>query len=128
MPRENVGIRVEGAAQLRRTAKAAGVDLGDLREAHTAAGAIAGGRARQIAPKVSGRLAHNVRWSGTKTGAVIRAGGASVPYAGPIHWGWPRRHIGAQPFISDAAVATEPQWSAVYEQAVERILGHIRGV
>lgn len=122
------GIRVEGAARLRRTAQAAGEDLQDLRAAHTAAGAIAGGRARDDGPKKSGRLTRNVRWSGTKTGAVIRAGGVSVPYAGPIHWGWPRRHIGAQPFIVNAAEATEPQWSAVYQQAVERILGRIKGV
>jgi hypothetical protein len=33
-----------------------------------------------------------------QTAAVVRAGRASVPYAGPIHWGWPSRHITAQPF------------------------------
>jgi len=128
MVASSAGIRVEGAARLRRTMRQAGEDLGDLKAAHTAAGAIAGGRARETAPHRTGRLARNVRWSGSKTSATIRAGGVSVPYAGPIHWGWPRRHIGAQPFITQAAQATEPQWAAVYQQAVETILGRVKGV
>ena len=121
------GIRVEGAATLRRTLRQAGDDLADLKEAHKAAGAIAGGRARATAPRVSGRLAGNVRWSGTATAATIRAGGRTVLYAGPIHWGWPRRHIAAQPFITEAAQDTEAAWSAVYEAAVAGIVNRIRG-
>jgi hypothetical protein len=128
MVSSSAGIRVEGAANLRRTMRKAGEDLGALQAAHAAAGAIAGRRAQADAPKRSGRLASNVRWSGTKTAAVIRVGGARVPYAGPIHWGWPRRHISAHPFVTDAAVATESQWSAVYQAAVERILGRVKGV
>lgn len=128
MVSSSAGIRVEGASNLRRTMRRAGEDLGDLKEAHQAAAAIAGGRARADAPRRSGRLAANVRWSGAATSATIRAGGARVPYAGPIHWGWPRRHIGAHPFITDAAVSTEPQWSSVYEAAVGRILDRIKGV
>lgn len=124
----DAGIRVEGAARLRRTARKAGDDLGHLKTAHTAAGAIAGGRARADGPKRSGRLTRNVRWSGSNTAATIRAGGVSVPYAGPIHWGWPARHIKAQPFITEAAEATETQWTAVYQKAVETILGRIQGV
>lgn len=123
------GIRVEGAASLRRTLRRAGEDLQDLKEAHAAAGAIAGGRARDTAPRgPSGRLAASVRWSGAAASATIRAGSAGVPYALPIHWGWPRRGIPAQPFISTAAQATEPAWTAVYEAAVERILGRVKGI
>lgn len=106
----------------------AGHDLGQLREAHAAAAAIAGARGKSDAPKVSGRLAGNVRWSGTTTAAILRVGGASVPYAGPIHWGWRRRGIEPQPFLSEAAQATEGAWVDVYEKAVERILSTIKGV
>ena len=33
----------------------------------------------------------------------IKAGGAAVPYAGPIEYGWPLRNIEAQPFLRRAA-------------------------
>ena len=51
-----------------------------------------------------------------------------MPYAGPIHWGWPAHHIEAQPFLSDAAKATEPQWRSEYMKAVEDALAQVRGV
>lgn len=128
MATPNAGIRVEGAANLRRTMRKAGDDLGDLQEAHAAAAAIAGARARETAPQRTGRLASSVRWSGAKATATVRAGGASVPYAMPIHWGWPARGIPAQPFISEAARATESAWTAVYEAAVEAILHRVKGI
>lgn len=80
------------------------------------------------APKVTGRLAASVRGSGAKTQAVARAGGAAVPYAGPIHWGWPARNIEPQPFLADALEETESVWSPVYERAVDRAIAKIRGV
>lgn len=124
---DNVGIRVEGAAQLRRTLRRAGDDLTDLKGAHAAAGAIAGQAARTNGPRRTGRLLGSVRWSGSATGAVVRAGRASVPYAMPIHWGWPSRGITAQPWVTKAAQDTEPVWSEVYADAVQRILNRVRG-
>jgi len=59
---------------------------------------------------------------------VIRAGGASLRYAGPVHFGWPEHHIEAQPFITEAAQRTEPAWTHIYEDAVESVLDTIRGV
>lgn len=122
------GIRVEGAANLRRTLRRAGDDLADLKEAHGAAAAIAGSRARGTAPRRSGRLAANVRWSGAAATATVRVGSSTVPYANPIHWGWPKRGIAARPWVSEAARDTEHQWTAVYEAAVERILARVKGI
>jgi hypothetical protein len=106
----------------------AGQDLGQLRDAHAAAAAVAGERAKGTAPRVSGKLAGNVRWSGTTTAATLRVGGVAVPYANPIHWGWPRRGISPQPWLSEAAQDTEPTWAAIYERAVEKILANVKGV
>lgn len=128
MASPSAGIRVEGADRLRRTMRQAGQDLGQLREAHAAAAAIAGATGKLRAPKDSGTLAGNVRWSGTTTAAILRVGSARVPYANPIHWGWPARGIRANPFLSYAARSTEAQWTQVYEKAVERILSTIKGV
>ena len=121
-------LKVEGAARLRRTLKAAGVDLSNLTDAHREAAALVTSRARGTAPRRSGALAGSVRGSGTKTQAVVRAGGARLPYAGPIHWGWPSRGIEPQPWITEAAQATEPQWFGIYDQAVNEALDQVKGI
>lgn len=123
------GVRVDGAAQLRRTLRRASGDLQDLKQAHGRAAAIAGGRARRDAPHSSGQLARTVRWGASNTAATIRAGNnGRTRYAGVIHWGWPRRHISAQPFAAEGAKATEAQWVSVYEDAVQRILDRVHGI
>jgi hypothetical protein len=63
-----------------------------------------------------------MRSSGTQGAAIVRAGGARVPYAGPIHWGWPRRHITARPWLADTAARTQPTWEATYLAALEHII------
>lgn len=124
MPKAQLEVR--GARRLRATLRAAGDDLSDLRDVHrSVAGLVAGATAP---PRRTGRLAATVRPAGTKTAAVVRAGFATVPYAGPIHWGWPARGITAQPFLSDAATATEPAWQAVYFAELERIIANVRGL
>lgn len=121
------GVQVIGAKELRRTLKRAGSNMDDLKDAHAAAGAIVVAAGRTTAPRRSGSLAGTVRSSRAAASAVIRAGGASVPYAGPIHWGWPARGIAAQPWLSEAATSTEPEWTAAYEKAVDQILATIQG-
>lgn len=121
------GIEVEGAAQLRRTLKAAGDDLGDLKAAHRAAAAVVAGAAARAAPKRTGRLAGNIRPAGTKTAAIIRSGSAAVPYANPIHWGWPAHNIAAALYISGPAKQTESTWVALYQTEVKRIIGKVKG-
>lgn len=122
------GIQVQGAKELRATLKRAGEDLGDLKAAHAEAAQLVTGVSRARAPKRSGRLASNVRGSGAATAATIRVGGASVPYAGPIHYGWPAHNIEPQPFITEAAQSTEPAWVALYDRAVEKILDRVKGL
>jgi hypothetical protein len=124
----SAGLRVEGARNLLRTLKRAGIEINDLRVAHGAASQVVAEKARVNAPKVTGRLAASVRGSGTKAAALTRAGNASVPYAGPIHWGWPARNIQAQPFLADAAEETQQVWLPIYEEALDRVLAQIRGV
>lgn len=118
-------VRVEGARELRRTLKAAGQDVQDLKDAHAGAGSIVIGAARP--PHRSGRLAASQRAGATATAATVRAGRKSVPYAQVIHWGWGKRHIAANPWLSRAARDTEPAWTRLYEDAVERVLHRIRG-
>lgn len=120
-------VQVQGARQLRATLRKAGRDLNDLKEAHAQVSAFVAAAAKGTAPRVSGNLAGSIRGNRAATSAVIKAGGARVPYAGVIHWGWPRRNIRAQPFLTDAASSTEPRWRLIYLQSVNRIVNTIRG-
>ena len=120
-------IRVDGARELRRGLKAAGDDLEDLKHVHATVARYVALRAAAMAPRRSGRLAGSVRGNQAKTSAAVRAGGARVPYANPIHWGWPRRHIAANEFLVNAAHTTEPTWTKFYLREVERIVSHVHG-
>ena len=120
-------VRIEGASNLRRTCKAAGVDITQLKEAHGEASNLVARIARPRTPRLTGRLAASVRSSGTKTAAIVRAGGAAIPYAAVIHYGWPARGIAAQPWLTQTATDTQPQWLDIDQHGVQRVLNTIRG-
>lgn len=121
-------LRVIGGRRLRATMKAAGVDLEELKSTNAQVAGVVASAGRSAAPVgPTGRLAGSVRPGATKTMAVARAGFARVPYAGPIHWGWPKRNIEAQPFLSDAATSTEPTWQDIYMTFIDRVINRIEG-
>lgn len=121
------GVTVEGLAALTRTMRKAGEDLTDLKDANARAAAIVASAAAGMAPRRTGRLAASIRGTRAAARARVVAGRVSVPYAAPIHWGWPARHIKANPFLSDAARATEPQWLPQYLKDVEAALDNVKG-
>jgi hypothetical protein len=119
-------LEVDGLRSLRRDLKAAGVSLADLKDAHAQVAQLVLGRA--TAPHRTGALAASQRGSGTQSAAVVRAGSAArVPYANAIHWGWGAHHIKAQPWLYDAAVASQQEWTGVYLHALEQIIDSIEG-
>jgi hypothetical protein len=120
-------VRVEGLDRLVRTLGKAGHDVGDLKDAHAAVGRLVAGAAQSIAPRRSGALANSVRASRQAKRAQVVAGGARVPYAGPIHWGWPSRGMAADPFISVAAQSTESTWVPMYRRDVVAALDKVKG-
>jgi hypothetical protein len=121
-------VQVEGAKQLRATMKRAGDDLADLTAVHGDIARLVASRGQANAPKRTGALAGSVRGSGTKTVATVRAGGARIPYAMVIHYGWPAHNISANPFLTSAAHDTEPIWTNKYVDAVNRILARVKGI
>lgn len=120
-------VRIEGLANLTRTLKKAGEDLTDLKTANARAAAIVVAAAEALAPRRSGRLAGTIRAAKAVGRARVMGGRASVPYGPPIHWGWPARHITANPFISLAAQQTESQWLPAYLDDIEKLLGEVTG-
>lgn len=123
--RAGKAVEVEGAAQLRRNLKAAGAELADLRAAHAAVAGYVAGRAMPAAPHLTGRLAASVRPGAQQGAALVRAGRASVPYAGPIHWGWERRNIEAQPWLWDTVLGEQAAIVDRYETAIQSLLDKV---
>lgn len=130
------GVEVQGLRQLRKTLRQAGDDMADLKAANLEAAQLVATAAAARAPRgATGALAADVRPTGTKTAGIVRAGRARLPYAGPIHWGWPQRPtatarggpIPANPFLIDAASATERTWGPLYERRLETIVQTIEG-
>lgn len=122
----SVGMRVEGGPALRSSLRKAGHDLQDLKDVHKDAAQVVVAAARP--PVKSGRLASSGRAAGTATAAIMRWGGASIRYAGPVHNGVPAHNIEPHPFGTEAARGTEPVWTHLYEDKVESVLNNIKGV
>lgn len=94
-----IKIEVRGLTETLRRLSKAGADAEDMRELMHSTGEIVAGAARRHIPYRSGALASSVRAGRGKTKAVIRAGGARVPYAGVQHYGWPARNIDGHMFM-----------------------------
>jgi hypothetical protein len=99
-------VKIEGLSKVRRELKNLSSDV-DYRAMEflpvnkSIADAVLGD-ARAYVPIRTGDLAGTLRAAATKTSARVKAGYKSVPYAGPIHFGWPARRIKPQPFFYDA--------------------------
>lgn len=120
-------VEVKGLKTLVRTMRKAGEDLSDLKDVHQMVGNMVVAVAQQLAPKRSGALAGSIRAGRLASGVSVKAGGAQIPYAGPIHWGWPARNIEANPFLTNAAAQTESQWSDLYFSELEKIIERVEG-
>tara|TARA_R100001129_G_scaffold152389_1_gene114821 strand:+ start:175 stop:558 length:384 start_codon:yes stop_codon:yes gene_type:complete len=102
MARKTQSIKVQGARELRRELRKMGDDMENLKALNLDVATIVSNRAKDIVPRRTGALADTIRPSGTKTAGRVRAGFRRVPYAGPVHFGWPARRIQPQPFLYDA--------------------------
>lgn len=115
-------IRVDGAKELRKALRKVEGGIADLKGVHADAAKVVEERAGQIVPRRSGRLATSIRSSGQATGGVVRAGRASVPYAGVIHFGSPKRNIKPQPFLYDALDDRGNEVVEVFEKRVKTLI------
>jgi len=132
-------VKVTGAKELRKAIRQiedAAAKKGmqaDLKGAYRTAARAVEVAAKTEAPRRSGRLAGSIKAKGTTTGASIVAGGLkSVPYAGPIHYGWPSRPnrrrgwrggpIAANPFLTRAANDSVDVVRELLEQELQRVL------
>lgn len=103
---DGVTFTITGYKETLRDLRNAGSDAEDMRDLIHEIGMLVVHTAKP--PVQTGSLAASLRAGRGKTKAVVRAGRASVPYAGPIHWGWPARNIKPNPFLAEARDRTMP--------------------
>jgi len=113
-------VRVEGLGRTLRALAKAGADATDMRDLMHTLGLLVVTAANP--PRETGNLAGTLRAGRGKTKAVVRAGGARAPYAGPVHYGWPARNIPANPFLTDALQRTRPQLLATLDKGLTDLL------
>lgn len=94
----------------------------DMKDTHLAAAEVVVMGAKRYVPYRTGRLAQSIRALASKSSGRVRAGSASVPYAGPIHFGWPARRIKPQPFIYDAMDERVDVIRKLYDDRIEQLL------
>lgn len=133
----DVGIRVEGAAELRRALKAVGDKglIAALVQANRSAAEIVVRDALPNVPVRRGKLKASVRALASQRSGRAVAGKAAVPYAAAIHWGRLRGNVGrppgnrrgnnlirGRPFLWDSAQRMVPRIEPEYRDEIERII------
>jgi hypothetical protein len=127
---EFVGIRVEGGNVLRRTLKQAGADMKDLSAVNRQVANVVLPVAKATAPygpSANGHIRNTVRAGATQKTATVRAGNGSIVYGHAIHWGWPRKGITANPWLSISAQSTESQWIELYWEELLNVINKVSG-
>jgi len=116
------GFRVEGLTKVVRALQELGLEVDDLKAAFAQLAAEGAEAAARHAPTRSGALAGSIRGNRAKSKAVVTAGRASIPYAGAINYGWPRRGIAASGFMQKADAEIRPKAVATLEAEINRAI------
>lgn len=120
-------VEIKGHKELRRELRRAKDKTLDeqLKAVHKESAELVVDTARPLTPVRTGKLRDSLRASATKTGGRARAGKKAVPYAGPVHFGWPARRIRPQTFLYDAADKRSDEVLAKFAKAIEDISAEI---
>lgn len=114
---------IEGLKELQKQLKQIGDEAkNDMKPAHKAAAEKVVVTAKPLAPIFTGRLHDSLRSSATQRAGRVLAGSKSVPYAGPIIFGWPIRGITANPFIFDALDQRRAEIVELYNKRMAEII------
>lgn len=117
-------IHVDGVRELSRAIRQAkDKDLGrELRLANKdAAQEVKTAAEPHVPVGPSGKLKRSLAVRASQRDASVKAGGARVPYAPVIHWGWPARNIKEQRFIRAGLRAAAARVRDKYQDAVDRV-------
>lgn len=121
-------VKIEGLSAVQRDLRNLGRDLdlvkGEFLTTNRKVAEIVIEGSKKFVPVLSGALAESMRNASTKKSAKVRVGDRSnVPYAGPIHFGWPARRIKPNPFIYEATDRRKAEVSMIYAERLADIRG-----
>jgi hypothetical protein len=120
---QQTGLKVTNLREINRLIKAVGVPKAEVKKAGIESAQVVVNEARSLVPVRSGKLRDSIRVGATASSKItIRAGGARVPYANPIHWGWYKRNIAPQPFFSKALGYTRDEIYNRYFEQLEKLI------
>lgn len=116
-------LDIEGLKEVQADLRALGdATKNDMKETHRRAGEIVVQGAKRFVPVRTGKLLESMRSNPTMRMGRVRVGSASVPYAGPIHFGWPARSIRPQPFIYDVLDDRRNEIVQLYTQRIDQLI------
>jgi len=120
------GVHVKGIRELQRNLRHLEEKelLKELRSEFKAIAALVAESAKQDpeTPVMTGRLKKSIGAIASTTSASVKAGTDSrVAYAGPIHWGWEKRNIKANPFLMRAVKRNQDEIERIAEAGINRI-------
>lgn len=115
-------IRVSGLNKVIRALKDVGVPAGEIAKAGKESAEVVAAEARTLVPVRSGALRNSIRTGAQQRKVIVRAGGAKVPYANPIHWGWFRRGIKPNQFFGRAIGGKIDEIYKKYFDNLQRLL------
>lgn len=120
-------VKIEGLSKVQRDLRKLSTDALDLNkeeflETNKRVAEIIIGESKKYVPVLTGALAANIRNASTKKAAKVRAGSVGVPYAGPIHFGWPSRRIKPNPFFYDAIDKRRNEVAQRYVSLVDSLI------
>jgi HK97 gp10 family phage protein len=119
-------IKIEGIGKLMRQLKQLDPDLvAEVKETHRDAANRVAATARPKVPVRTGRLAADIRVGVTIKSGTVKIGRKAVPYAGPIHFGWPSRRIAPQPFMYEALDARRGELERLYGTRLAEIVAKV---
>lgn len=116
-------VQVEGLSRVVRDLQRFGVEVSDLKEAFARIG-------EQVIPDYerftpvgpTGRLRNDYRVSKAKSRTNLYVGRASIPYAGPINYGWPARNITPRNFIAKGDAVAGPKAQRSLEDEISDLV------
>ena len=120
-------IKITGLSEVQRNLRKLSTDALDLNkteflETNKQVAEIVINESKKYVPFLTGALAAAIRNASTKKSAKVRAGNVAVPYAGPIHFGWPARSIKPNTFLYEAIDARKSEVANRYSELVSDLI------
>lgn len=88
--RAEFGVEIDGLNAALRALRSLGVEVNDLKAVFAAVSTEARTVMAGFVDSRSGALARSLKPNRAQNKAIVRGGGARVPYAGAVQWGWGR--------------------------------------